>query len=70
MERGPKFVPKRKVTKPVLRKAEIGVERLAFGRRWQKVVERAEAVKERDKRDGESKKDAGRPIRCLDDDVR
>ena len=70
MERGPKFVPKRKVTKPVLRKAEIGVERLAFGRRWQKVVEGAEAVKERDKIDGESNKDAGRPVRCLDDDVR
>ena len=67
MELGPKFVPRRKITTDVLRRAELGVERLAFGRRWQKEVERNQRVEE----EVNNRKVVGdRPVKVLDEDVK
>ena len=69
MELGPKFVPKQRITKSVLHKAEVAVERLAFGKRWQKVAEKAQEIQERDGHEDNQTED-NRPVRCLDEDVR
>ena len=70
---GPKFVPKMKVTKGVIQRAEMAVERLAFGRRGQKEVERVEKEKEQiQRRSGEETEtiiNKARPVRILDEEV-
>ena len=75
MELGPKFVPRAGITKDVLRRVELGVERFAFGRRWQKEVERKQRVVEVEGRypcvnnnDGVDNSEDSRPVRTLDED--
>ena len=68
---GPKFVPRTRITTGVLRRAELGVERLAFGRRWQREAERKRrADDERERNDQNEKLSEDRPVRLLDEDLR
>ena len=70
---GPKFVPTTRVAKSVRRKAEVGVERLAFGRRWQREAERKQRMEEEGKMDNNEERQAvsnERPITRLDNDFR
>ena len=76
MELGPKFVPRAGITKDVLRRVELGVERFAFGRRWQKEVERKQRVVEGEGRhpsvnnnDGVDNSEDCRPVRTVDEDL-
>ena len=77
---GPKFVPRRRVSDAVVREAELGVERLAFGKRWQVENERRLRTLAENDRAGETNhlrgeeagEDAvdGRSLKILDEDVR
>ena len=69
MSLGPKFVPQSRVNDGTLRSVEMGIERLAFGRRWQREAERKRLVKaEEDTNTTQEVRDE-RPVRVLDADV-
>ena len=72
MALGPKFVPRRSVTDRLVKTAELGVERLAFGTRWKVESERRLRVRNEEEIGAAAKEDDGeRPSdRPLDKDVR
>ena len=78
MELGPNFVPKTRVTSQVLRRVEVGVERLAFGKRWQAEEAEITALTEGTGRSRNSEmeenevdqEDRERPVKTLDEDLR